>query len=240
MARDLEGQVILVTGTAGGIGGGIVQQLLAGGAKVAATDVRPRPVPLEGPADRLRFSIQDVGDEQGWIDTVADVVAWGGKLTGLVNNAGYIKNDMLIDMTAEDLDQQYRVNQRGPALGMKYAAQAMVKTGGGAIVNMSSLGGMRGFPTTTAYSGAKWALRGMTKVAAVELGKLNIRVNSVHPGAVDTALLSERGRANAMANTPLGRVAHPEDIARVVAFLLSDDARYVNGAEVAVDGGLGA
>jgi 3alpha(or 20beta)-hydroxysteroid dehydrogenase len=240
MARDHEGQVIIVTGAAGGIGHAIVNRLLGGGARVAATDLRPSNAVYDGPQDMVRFSIQDVGDEQGWIDTIAATVEWGGKLTGLVNNAGYIKNDMLIDMTAEDLDQQYRVNQRGPALGMKHAARAMSRTGGGAIVNMSSLGGMRGFPTTAAYSGAKWALRGLTKVAAVELGRMNIRVNSVHPGAVDTALLSERGRANAMTNTPLGRVAQPDDIAGVVAFLLSDAARYVNGAEVAADGGLGA
>lgn len=240
MAQDLSGQLVLVTGTAGGIGGGIVAALLARGARVWATDIRPRPVPFEAPDDRLRFSIQDVGDEQGWIDAIAAVTDWGGRLTGLVNNAGCIKNDFLLDMTADDLDRQYRVNQRGPALGMKHAAKAMAETGGGAIVNISSLGGMRGFPTTIAYSGTKWAVRGMTKVAAVELGKLGIRVNSVHPGAVDTALLSERGRANAMANTPLGRVAQPEDIAGVVAFLLSDDARYVTGAEITADGGLGA
>ena len=240
MARNLEGQVVLVTGTAGGIGGGIVERLLADGARVAATDIRARPNKFDAPEDRLRFSIQDVGDEQGWIDTIADVVAWGGKLTGLVNNAGYIKNEYLIDITAEELDRQYRVNQRGPALGMKHAARAMRETGGGAIVNISSLGGMRGFPTIAGYGGTKWAVRGMTKVAAVEFGALGIRVNSVHPGSVDTAMLSERGRAKAMAEAPLGRVAEPADIADVVAFLLSDDARYMNGAELSVDGGLGA
>jgi 3alpha(or 20beta)-hydroxysteroid dehydrogenase len=240
MARNLEGHVVLVTGTAGGIGGGIVERLLADGAKVAATDIRPRPNKFDAPEDRLRFSIQDVGDEQGWIDTIADVVAWGGRLTGLVNNAGTIRNEMLIDLTAEAMDQQYRVNQRGPALGMKHAARAMAETGGGAIVNISSLGGLRGFPTTAAYGGNKWALRGMTKVAAIEFGKLGIRVNSVHPGSVDTAMLSERGRAKAMAEAPLGRVAEPDDIASVVSFLLSEDARYMSGAELSVDGGLGA
>ena len=240
MAQDLSGQVILVTGAAGGIGGGIVEELLDGGAKVWATDVRAPAKAFDAAANQLRFSIQDVGEEQGWIDTVAAMIDWGGKITGLVNNAGLIKNDLLLDIAAEDLDRQYRVNQRGPALGMKHAARAMAQTGGGAIVNLSSLGGMRGFPTTIAYAGTKWAVRGMTKVAAVELGKLGIRVNSVHPGAVDTAMLSERGRANATANAPLGRVARPEDIAKVVAFLLSDEARYVNGAEVTADGGLGA
>ncbi len=240
MARNLEGQLVLVTGTAGGIGGGIVERLLADSAKIAATDLHPRPTPFDAPPDRLRFSLQDVGDEQGWIDTIADAIAWGGRLTGLVNNAGYIRNEMLIDLTAEAMDQQYRVNQRGPALGMKHAARAMAETGGGAIVNISSLGGLRGFPTTAAYGGNKWALRGMTKVAAIEFGKLNIRVNSVHPGSVNTAMLSERGRARSMAETPLGRVAEPDDIASVVSFLLSEDARYMSGAELSVDGGLGA
>jgi 3alpha(or 20beta)-hydroxysteroid dehydrogenase len=240
MRYNLVDQVILVTGTAGGVGSAIVNRLLADGARVAATDIRPRATPFDAPADRVRFSLQDVGDEQGWVDTIAATIAWAGKLTGLVNNAGYIKNDMLVDMTAEDLDQQYRVNQRGPALGMKHAAEAMARAGGGAIVNMSSLGGMRGFPTTGAYSAAKWALRGLTKVAAVEFGPLKIRVNSIHPGAVDTPLLSERGRERALAHTPLGMIAQPDDIAGVVAFLLSDDARYINGAEIAADGGLGA
>jgi 3alpha(or 20beta)-hydroxysteroid dehydrogenase len=238
MAGKLEGQLVLVTGTAGGIGGGIVARLLADGARVAATDVHPPATPFDAAPDRLRFSLQDVGDEQGWIDTIAAATDWGGKLTGLVNNAGVIRNEYLVDLSADALDLQYRVNQRGPALGMKHAARAMRDTGGGAIVNISSLGGMRGFPTTLAYGGNKWALRG--KVAAIELGKLGIRVNSVHPGSVDTAMLSERGRARAMADTPLGRVAEPADIADVVAFLLSDDARYMNGAELAVDGGLGA
>jgi 3alpha(or 20beta)-hydroxysteroid dehydrogenase len=240
MSGSLEGQVVLVTGAAGGIGGGIVAQLLADGARVAATDLKALPAPVDAPADRFRFSIQDVGDEQGWIDTIADVVAWGGKLGGLVNNAGYIRNEFLIDLTADELDRQYRVNQRGPALGMKHAARAMQASGGGSIVNISSLGGLRGFPTTTAYGGTKWAVRGMTKVAAIELGKLGIRVNSVHPGSVDTDMLSERGRARAMAETPLGRVGQPDDIAAVVSFLLSEAARYVNGAELSVDGGLGA
>jgi 3alpha(or 20beta)-hydroxysteroid dehydrogenase len=240
MAIDLQGQVILVTGAAGGIGGGIVARLLANGARVAATDLRSSNAGFDGPPGMVRFWNQDVGDEQGWIDTIGAVVEWGGKLTGLVNNAGYIKNAMLVDVDAAELDREYRVNQRGPALGMKHAARAMIQTGGGAIVNISSLGGMRGFPTTLGYSGTKWAVRGMTKVAAIELGKLGIRVNSVHPGAVDTPILSPRGRERAMADTPLGRVAQPDDIAGVVAFLFSEGARYVNGAEITADGGLGA
>jgi 3alpha(or 20beta)-hydroxysteroid dehydrogenase len=237
MPGRLEGQVILVTGAAGGIGRGVVNRLLEEGAKIAATDLRPADPPLPA-SNNLRFSTQDVSDEQSWRDTIAAVVEWGGRLDGLVNNAAIMHEHLLSEIDIEVLDQLYAANQRGTVLGIKHAAQAMKQTGGGAIVNFSSLAGLRGFPTTGGYSATKWAVRGVTKVAAAELGRDRIRVNSVHPGAVDTPMLTDGMRANEGV-IPLGRIGTPADIAGVVTFLLSDDAAYVTGAEIAVDGGIG-
>jgi len=237
MSGRLEGQVILVTGAAGGIGRGIVKRLLDEGAKVAATDLRLADPPLPA-SNNLRFSTQDVSDEQSWRDTVAEVVEWGGRIDGLVNTAAIMSEDLVTEIEIEDLDRLYAVNQRGTMLGIKHAARAMKTTGSGSIVNFSSLAGLRGFPTTGGYAATKWAVRGVTKVAANELGRDRIRVNSIHPGAVDTPMLTEGMRSNEPL-IPLGRIGTPADIAGVVTFLLSEDAAYVTGAEIAVDGGIG-
>jgi len=237
MPGRLEGQVILVTGAAGGIGRGIVARLLEEGARVVATDLRPADPPL-APSNNLRFATQDVSSEENWRETIAETIQWGGRLDGLVNNAAVMSEARVIDIAVEDLDRLYAANQRGTVLGIKHAARAMKETGGGSIVNFSSLAGLRGFPTTGAYSSTKWAVRGVTKVAAAELGRDQIRVNSVHPGAVDTPMLTEDMRANE-GFIPLGRIGTPADIAGVVTFLLSADAAYVTGAEIEVDGGIG-
>jgi 3alpha(or 20beta)-hydroxysteroid dehydrogenase len=239
MAGRLANHVVVVTGAAGGIGHAVVERLLAEGAKVLATDVRPNARPFAGPAEAQRFRIHDVTDDAAWRDAIAEAVSWGGRLTGLVNNAGYIEYARLADVTADQIDRQYAVNQRGALLGMKHAVAAMKQTGGGAIVNLSSLAGMRGFSDSGAYAGTKWALRGLTKVAATEFGPFGIRTNSIHPGAIQTPMLGDELSPERAAAIPLGRVGQPEDIAPVVAFLLSDDAAYVNGAEITVDGGLG-
>jgi 3alpha(or 20beta)-hydroxysteroid dehydrogenase len=237
MAGRLDGQVILVTGASGGIGRATVERLLSEGARVAATDLREADPPLPAGA-ALRFFIHDVSNEQAWRDAVAATLAWGGKLTGLVNAAGIVNHKMIADVTVEDLDQVYAVNQRGTALGIKHGAAAMRGTGGGSIVNLSSLAGMRGVVTTGAYAATKWAVRGMTKVAAAEHGADEIRVNSIHPGAVDTPMLNQAYRDQGSFG-PLNRIGKPSEIASVVAFLLSDDSSYMTGAELTVDGGIG-
>jgi len=237
MPGRLEGQVILVTGAAGGIGRGIVARLLDEGARVAATDLRPAEPPLPA-SNNLHFATQDVSNEQSWRDIIAEILLWAGRLDGLVNNAAVMSEDLLVDIDIEDLDRLYAANQRGTVLGIKHAARAMRATGGGSIVNLSSLAGLRGFPTTGGYSSTKWAVRGVTKVAAAELGRDRIRVNSIHPGAIDTPMLTEGMRSNE-GHIPIGRIGTPADIAGVVTFLLSSDAAYVTGAEIAVDGGIG-
>jgi 3alpha(or 20beta)-hydroxysteroid dehydrogenase len=132
-----------------------------------------------------------------------------------------------------------RINQTGCFLGMKAVVGAMQKSGGGSIVNISSVAGLRGSPAAFAYSATKWALRGMTKAAAIDLAKHKIRVNSVHPGPIDTEMLAfwtEEQRATRLKNVPMRRMGTADEVAQLVLFLLSDEASYITGAEVAIDG----
>ena len=242
MNGRLEGKVALVTGGARGIGAAIVRRLHAEGASVAITDV------LDGPGrtlaaelgDRAAYFHHDVGDEAAWVETLAATTARFGSLHVLVNNAGIFHPGQIADTPVGDLEQQFRVNQLGPFLGMKHGQVPLRAAGGGCIVNISSIAGQLGFPNAAAYVGTKWAVRGMTKTAALELAPAQIRVNSVHPGFIDTPMLEnnppEANQAGIEA-TPLKRLGRPEEIAAAVAFLAGPDAAFVTGAELTVDGG---
>ena len=242
MSGKLEGKVALVTGGARGIGAAIVRRLHADGARVAITDV----LDDAGHAlaaelgERTAYFHHDVGDEAEWVETLAAATARFGGLHVLVNNAGIFHPGQIADTTVRDIEQQFRVNQLGPFLGMKHGQVPLRAAGGGCIVNISSIAGQLGFPNAAAYVGTKWAVRGMTKTAALELAPAQIRVNSVHPGFIETPMLEnnppEANQAGIEA-TPLKRIGKPEEIAAAVAFLASADAGFVTGAELTVDGG---
>lgn len=170
----------------------------------------------------------------------------------LVNNAGIIRMTALVDTPLEQFREVVDINQVGTFLGMKTVVPSMVRAGGGSIVNISSINGLIGLPHMVSYTASKWAIRGMTKVAAIELGPLGIRVNSIHPGGVDTEMInpeaaaewdsapSAAGGDDAFAKIPLRRVSQPIEIARLALFLASDEASYSTGSEFIADGGMTA
>lgn len=243
-AGRLDGKVAIVTGGAQGQGAAIVRAYVAEGAKVVIADVAKD----EGQAlaDELganaHFAHHDVSDEASWTALVEDTNSRFGPVNVLANNAGILRFGDIERMPAAEVELVWRVNQLGVFLGMQAVARTMRKNGGGSIINASSVEGLAGMPSCTAYAATKWAIRGMTKCAAMELGPKGIRVNSVHPGMIDTPMTRVHGGDAAMeygaSKVPLRRVGQPEDIAPVYVFLASDESSYINGAEIAVDGGV--
>jgi 3alpha(or 20beta)-hydroxysteroid dehydrogenase len=243
----LEGKVALVSGAARGMGAAEVRRLHADGASVVAGDI----LDDEGKAladslgDRVRFVHLDVTSEESWQAAVAQTEQEFGKVDVLVNNAGILRFNAIADTPLDELRQVLDVNLIGCFLGMKTAIPALKRAGGGSIVNISSIEGIAGTPFCGAYTASKFGVRGITKVAALECGKDGIRVNSVHPGGIDTpmtrAVMDDDGKKYVGKHVPgLKRMGEAEEIANVVAFLASDDASYCTGAEFVVDGGVTA
>ena len=235
------GNVFLISGGARGLGEAQARRLVAEGAQVVIGDVlleEGRALAGELGAACL-FQPLDVTVEEQWVSAV--LLAEGlGKLSGLVNNAGVYKPTSMVDTAAAEFDRHTRVNQLGTFLGMRAAVPAFERSGGGVIVNMSSTVALRSAPNAIAYTASKWAVRGMTKAAALELAPKNIRVNSVHPGPIDTDMLNVRSREENLRRVqqvPMKRLGTKEEIAGLVLFLLSDESRYMTGSEVAMDGG---
>lgn len=234
-------RVFLISGGARGLGEAQARLLVAEGGKVVIGDV------LMEDGQRLAaelgaactFQRLDVTSEAQWNDAVA--VAEGiGKLYGLVNNAGVYTPMSLLETDTAQFERHTRVNQLGTFLGMRAVVPAFERTGSGAIVNMSSTVALRSAPNAIAYTATKWAVRGMTKAAALELADRNIRVNSVHPGPIDTDMITVRTREENLRRVqqvPMKRLGTKEEIAGLVLFLLSDESRYMTGSEVAMDGG---
>jgi 3alpha(or 20beta)-hydroxysteroid dehydrogenase len=237
----LDGKVAIITGAARGQGATEARLFVAEGARVMLTDVLPQgDAVAKALGDLAAFAKQDVGSAADWERIVKSTTQRFGRLDILVNNAAIYRMRSLLDTTDEELDEITRVNQRGPLLGMRTVAPAMRAGGGGSIINISSGAGLRGARNMIAYSTTKWAVRGMTKCAALELAPYRIRVNSVHPGIIETPMLEENPAAlnQAMVRaTPIGRIGQPEDIARMVLYLASDAAGFITGAEFSVDGG---
>lgn len=243
MTKRLEGKVAIVTGAARGQGADEARRFVAEGAKVVLTDLLPSGADVAAAlGGAAHFVKHDVTSESDWRKVVEATLAKFGRIDILVNNAGIFTPAMLEDTTAESFDRHYRVNQYGPFLGMKAVLDAMKAAGGGSIVNISSVAGMRGFPGMIAYAGSKWALRGMTKCVAREVAPFRIRVNSIHPGLVDTPMLNDHdpeALKQFEAAVPLGRMATTADVVEIVVFLASDLSSNMTGAEIVTDGGLG-
>ena len=247
MERDLSGKVAIVTGGARGIGAATAEAMAAAGAAVVVADV------LDEEGERMashlrdggytaRYEHLDVSDEANWGQVVEKTVAELGGLHVLVNNAGIGTMSDVETETREGWDRLIAINQTGVWLGMKTAAPRMRASGGGSIVNVSSIfGAVGGFGGSIAYHASKGAVRLMTKNVAIRYAREGIRVNSVHPGFIDTPMIEQVKNTPVeqaiLANTPMGRLGTPAEIGAVIAFLASDAASYMTGSEIYVDGG---
>lgn len=237
---DLTDKSVLVTGGARGIGAAIAETAVAAGANVVISDVLDDEgrATVERLGHRARYIHLDVTDETQWASAVQLAVDEFGGLHGLVNNAGIASSPSnLVDGDIDEFRRVLDIDLVGVFLGMRAVAPIMRDAKGGSIVNISSAAGLTGLGLTSAYGAAKWGVRGMTKIAAVEEGRVGIRVNSVHPGMTYTALTDvfEPGEG-AFPAASLQRLGQPAEIASAVVYLLSDAASYVAGAELAVDG----
>lgn len=246
IGNELAGKVALITGGARAKGQGAAEGRLFAerGATVILTDV------LDEEGEKTAGEIQgaeylhlDVSSEAEWDAVVADIVARHGRLDVLVNNAGIARLGRLVNTTVDDWNLTMAINQTGVFLGMRAGARAMIEAdNGGAIVNISSVAGMEGLFGSTAYGASKWAVRGMTKTAAKELGRNGIRVNSIHPGFIDTDMLAQGNfdddqMAKMAKSAPVGRIGVPEDIANMALYLSTESAGFITGQEFVVDGG---
>jgi 3alpha(or 20beta)-hydroxysteroid dehydrogenase len=242
----LAGKVAIVTGGAQGQGAAISRAFVDEGAEVVIADVADEPGELLAKelGDAAVFRHHDVSDESSWTAVVEETNERFGPVNVLANNAGILRFGEIASGSLDDVELMWRVNQMGVFLGMRAVVPTMRAHGGGSIINASSVEGLAGMANCTGYAATKWAIRGMTKCAAMELGGQGIRVNSVHPGMIDTPMTRVHGGDVAMefgaSKVPMRRVGYPEDIAPVYVFLASDESGYMNGAELAVDGGVTA
>ena len=243
--RGLGGKVALVTGGARGMGAAIAARLVEEGVRVLVADVRDDEAALVAKdlGEKAIAVHLDVTDPASWDAAVTATIERWGRLDILVNNAGICRRTAIADDSAEAYEAVIAVNQLGPFHGVRAVTPAMIRAGGGSIVNVSSMDGFVAVPELSGYISSKFAMRGLTKVTALELASHGIRVNSVHPGYVDTPMLAEAGldAANLQRcaeQIPLRRVGSVADIAAAVAFLASEDSAYCSGTELLVDGGL--
>lgn len=240
--KRLDGRVALISGGARGMGAAEARLFVAQGASVVVGDI----LDDQGGAlaaelgSAARYLHHDVRDEEAWAEAVGLALRDFGRLDILVNNAGIFRSSRLVETSLDDYMRIIWINQVGTFLGMRAAAPAMIENGGGSIINISSVAGLRGGPGLTGYGSSKWAIRGMTKVAATELASYNIRVNSVHPGGVDTDMIDDIPGADEIRRSPaapMGRLGTVDDVANVVLWLASDESCYATGAEFVIDGG---
>ena len=242
----LEGKVAIISGGARGLGAAEARLFASEGAKVGIGDIREEEgrgleAEIRGAGGEAMFLRLDVTDEGQWSDAVDAVMTAYGRLDILVNNAGILEHGTVEETSAESWDRTMDVNSRGVFLGTRAVIPAMRESGGGSIVNISSVAGLIG-GLMTAYNASKGAVRLLTKSTAVQYAAENIRVNSVHPGPTETDMLDvffreEGAREARAADTPIPRLGKPEDIAYGVLFLASDESSYMTGAELVIDGG---
>ncbi len=243
----LDDKVALITGAARGQGAAEARLFAAEGARVYLSDL----LDDEGAATAADIGAAasyhhlDVTDGDAWITLVEEIIEAEGRLDVLVNNAGIFRVMPTVLTSESEYRQIIDINQVGTFLGMKTAIPTMVQAESGPIVNISSVAGLQGAAGTMAYAASKWAVRGMTKVAAKEVAPFGVRVNSVHPGIIDTPMMSEATVEGAVLDRivraiPMGHVAEADDVANLVLYLASDESKYSTGSEFVVDGGMTA
>jgi 3alpha(or 20beta)-hydroxysteroid dehydrogenase len=242
-AGRLDGKVALITGAARGMGAATARLFVAEGARVVLADVLPEVKDVAAELGEAAHGLTlDVTDEAAWRDAVAETESRFGALHVLVNNAGILLMNELGNTSTDEYRRVMDVNALGVFLGMREAAPAITRAGGGAIVNLSSVEGLGGARFVIPYTASKFAVRGMSKAAAIELARDGIRVNSVHPGGIDTPMVRHFAPDDDMIafvgkQVAMRRTGKPEEVAEAVAFLASDAASYITGAELVVDGG---
>ncbi|WP_329115871.1 SDR family NAD(P)-dependent oxidoreductase [Streptomyces sp. NBC_01465] len=236
--HSLDGKVVVITGAGRGQGAAEARLFAEAGARVVVTDVRED----EGEEVAKSLGVQgvfvhhDVSDAASWTAVVEGALGAFGRLDALVNNAALWRTASVEDETLENFEALIRVNLVGPFLGIQAVVPAMKEAGGGSIVNVSSTAGLVGIKGHAAYGSTKFGLRGLTRSSALDLAPYGIRVNSVHPGAIDTPMTAAVADKD-WSHVPLGRMGRPEEAGQLVGFLVSDASSYVTGTEFTVDGG---
>jgi 3alpha(or 20beta)-hydroxysteroid dehydrogenase len=244
----LEDKVAFVTGAAQGLGEAVAEAFVAEGARVVLVDVAVDAG--QAVAERLgpaaRFMALDVADEDGWRTAIDATLTDLGRLDVLVNNAAILRLGPLLEFTLKEYRELIEVNQIGCFLGMQAASRPMVSAGRGSIINVASVDALYGTPGTLGYGSTKWAVRGMTKVAAVELGAAGVRVNGIFPGGMNTQMtapgtsnmrMKAKPATEIISSWPISRLAPPTEVAPLAVFLASDESSFCTGAEFVIDGG---
>ena len=234
----LTGKVAIITGGARGQGAAEAELFRDEGATVVITDVLVEDGGKTAAQLDVEFLHHDVSSVDDWEAVVADVVAHHGRIDVLINNAGILRGARLVNTSDEIWNETVAINQTGVFLGMRSVAPQMISQNSGSIVNLSSVAGLEATFASMAYGATKWAVRGMTKIAALELGRNNIRVNSIHPGLINTEMTSEFDKEKMVRGIPLGREAEASEVAAVALFLASEESSYCTGQEFTVDGGM--
>ncbi|MCX4646060.1 glucose 1-dehydrogenase [Streptomyces sp. NPDC055059] len=238
MTVSLDGKVVVITGAGRGQGAAEAALAAAAGARVVVTDVREEEgiEVAKSLGEQGLFVRHDVSDPDSWGEVVDATLGAFGRIDALVNNAALWRTAPVERETLENFEQLIRVNLLGPFLGIQAVVPAMREAGGGSVVNVSSTAGLIGIPGHAAYGSTKFGLRGLTRSSALDLAGYGIRVNSVHPGAIDTPMISGVSGKD-WSHLPLGRMGRPEEVGELVLFLASDASSYITGTEFTVDGG---
>ncbi|MFF1352611.1 SDR family NAD(P)-dependent oxidoreductase [Streptomyces sp. NPDC058297] len=238
MTLSLDGKVVVITGAGRGQGAAEASLAAAAGARVVITDVREEEgrEAAKSLGEQGLFVRHDVSDPDSWAEVVGATLGAFGRIDALVNNAALWRTAPVERETLENFEQLIRVNLLGPFLGIQAVVPAMKEAGGGSVVNVSSTAGLIGIPGHAAYGSTKFGLRGLTRSSALDLAQYGIRVNSVHPGAIDTPMIAGVSDKD-WSHLPLGRMGRPEEVGELVLFLASDASSYITGTEFTVDGG---